>query len=134
MAKPGDRFGPQTIPEPAKEGHLSKFSSPGGDKYIGLYTVKYPKKAWDHRRVVLTISIEGDDDLVALLKAILEPCPEGRTLSQVKGVFQDRCPIGYSNHFRFVLRPVVHDDGIDLERLNLLQDLAKGSLGIMGWD
>jgi len=134
MANPADRFGPQTIPESTKEGHLFKFTCSGSDEDIRLYTSKYLKKEWNLRRIVLAIGIEGDDNLISLLKGILEACLKGRAFPQVEGVFQDRCPVCFSNCPRFILGTIIHDDRIDLKRLNLIQDLAKGSLGIIGRD
>jgi hypothetical protein len=134
MTNPCDRSGPQTIPEPAKKGHSSEFSGPGGDENIGFYASKYLKKGRNHRRVVLAIGIEGDDDLIAFLYGISEPSPKGRAFPQIEGVFQDRCPFSHCNHLRFVLGPVIYDNGLDPETLNLHQNLAKGSLSIVGWD
>src|SRR4030042_6503154 len=113
MAKPTDCFGPQTIPESTKEGHLSKLTGPGGDKDIGLNILKYPQKEWNLRRIVLAIGIEGDDNLITLLKSILATCLTGRTFPQIEGVFQDRCPICSGNYSRFIFGAVIHDDRID---------------------
>jgi len=89
MAKSGNGLHSQTIPEAAEESHPSEFSSPGGNEDIGPDASKYPEKERNLGGVMLTIGIEGDRHLIALLEDILKPRPEGSTLSKIIGMFQE---------------------------------------------
>jgi len=131
MAKSGHRFGSQAIPESAEKGHPSKFASPGGDEDIGLNASKYPEKGWDLQRIMLTIGIQSDDHLIALLEDISKPCPEGSPFSKIIGMFQKMNSMCQSNLFGLIQRTIIDNDRIDLEGQNLLKDGAKGLRSIV---
>jgi hypothetical protein len=89
MAKPCNRLYPQTIPEATQESHPPKFRGPRGNEDIGFDALKNLEKEWDFGRIVLTIGIQRDDDLIIFLEDVFEPRPEGNTLSKIKGMFQE---------------------------------------------
>jgi hypothetical protein len=134
MTQSGDRPGPQTIPESAKEGHTVKFSSPGGDKDIGFDALKNSEKGWNLRGIMLTIRIKSNDDLIVFLKNVLEPRPEGCPLPKVRGVLEKKGSVFHGDSFRPVARTVIDHDRIHPQRADLFQNRAQGLLRIISRD
>jgi hypothetical protein len=134
MAKPCDRLHSQTIPEATEEGHFPKFCSPRGNENIGFDTLKNLEKEWDLRRIMLTIGIQSDDDLIILLEDVLEPCLEGSPFPKINGMFQELSSIFRSPSLRLIRRSIIDDKGIHMEGFNLFQDGTKGLLSVISRD